>query len=115
MKRMDMKEQLSTAFDCMAKSRGHLFALSERALDAQTALKCSETQIINNHDPKELGGNEAARSAKIREMTSKEHATVDDIEKEKRHAAFMHEVNCMIVDSLKWQIRADLAAKGMVI
>ena len=112
---MDMKEQLSTAFDCMAKSRGRLFAASEDALAAQEALKKAEAAVINSHDPKELGGNEAARSAKIRELTARERSDLEESERTKRAAALQYEIDCMTVDCLKWQIRAEMAAKGMVI
>ena len=103
------------AFDDMMSSRNAVFTASERALACQEALKKAEAAIINSHDPKELGGNEAARAAKVREMTSSERADLEEAERIKRAEAVKYELKCMAVDCLKWQIRADLAAKGMVI
>ena len=82
---------------------------------AQEALKKAEAAVINSHDPKALGGNEAARSAKIRELTARERSDLEESERIKRAAALQYEIDCMTVDCLKWQIRAEMAAKGMVI
>ena len=112
---MDNSEQLQLGYGAMIKSRNAVFEAAERALGCQEALKKAEAAVINSHDPKELGGNEAARSAKIREMTFAERAGLEESERIKRAAALQYEIDCMTVDCLKWQIRAEMAAKGMVI
>ena len=110
-----MKEQLSLLFGAMAESRGALFAAIEAESEAREDLKTSEMAILNTTDPKSLGSNEAARMACIRAKTADERTTLEDAEKAKRAAQYRYEVDCLAVDCLKWQIRADLAAKGMMI
>ena len=112
---MDMKEQLSLLFGAMAESRGALFAAIEDEAEKREDLKSSEAAILNMCDPKTLGPNEAARTAAIRAKTVDERIALEDAEKAKRAAQYRYEVDCLAVDCLKWQIRADLAAKGMVI
>lgn len=114
-KRMDNSEQLQLSYGAMVKSRNAVFNAAERALCCQEVLKKAEAAVINSHDPKELGGNEVARSAKIRELTAPERADLENAESTKRAAALQYEIDCMVVDCLKWQIRVEMVARGMVI
>ena len=111
----DMKESLGLLFGAMIESKVALAAASESELEAREDLKSSEAVIINSTDPKALGANEAARNATIRARTQTERMALERAENAKRDAALRYELDCMAVDCLKWQIRADLAAKGMVI
>ena len=111
----DMKESLGLLFGAMVNSKNALAAASEAELEARNDLKSSETAIINGTDPKALGANEAARMAAIRSRTEPERMALERAERAKRDANLRYEIDCMAVDCLKWQIRADLAAKGMVI
>ena len=114
-KRMDMKEMLGMSFEQMVTSKNALAAASEAELEARNDLKSSEAAIINGTDPKVLGANEAARTAALRARTEPERVALERAEKAKRDANLRYEIDCLAVDCLKWQIRADLAAKGMVI
>ena len=99
----------------MVKGRQALAAASEAELEARNDLESLEAAIINGTDPKALGANEAARTAAIRARTEPERTALERAERAKRDANLRYEIDCMAVDCLKWQIRAELAAKGMVI
>ena len=112
---MDVKERLELLFGAMAESKKSLARASEMVLTCQVALKSAEVAILNSYDPKMLGSNDTVRATKIRGMTSDARNDLDEAERKKREASLKYELDSLAVDCLKWQIRADLAEKGMTI
>ena len=102
---MATNEELKEAFGTTIECRKALFEASENELKAREALKEREAFILVTVDAKELGPNEAARQAKIRQITAPERAELDLSERAKRKAQLDFDLASMAVDCLKWQIR----------
>jgi len=109
---MATNEELRRAFGTMIECRKALFEASEKEPKARETLKEREAFILATVDAKELGPNEAARQAKIRQITAPERANLDLAERAKREAQLSFDLVGMTVDCLKWQIRNDTAAIG---
>jgi hypothetical protein len=102
---------LRDVFTGMMESKRVLFHKNEDELAAREALKKVEASIINSQsDPKTLGSNDKARDAKIRELTFSERSDLERLEREKREAQLEYDLDCMRVDCLKWEIRAEMGA-----
>lgn len=109
---MATNKELREAFGTMIECRNALFEASEKELKARETLKDQEAFILVTVDAKELGPNEAARQAKIHQVTAPERANLALAERAKQEAQLALDLASMAVDCLKWQIRNDTAAIG---
>lgn len=71
----------------------------------QNHLKNVEAALINGTDPKDLGGNDKAREAKIRLLTTEVRESLDAASNKKREAQLAYDLATMSADLLKWEIR----------
>ena len=112
---MSRNEDLGILFGAMSKSKETLFLCCEDELDAKENLKKAEAAVLIQYaeNPKELGGNDAARNARIRDLTTAEREALDRAEKSKRLANFKYEMDSLAVECLKWQIRNDQAIAAL--
>jgi hypothetical protein len=102
---------LQSAFELLKLNRTNLFHAGEKELEAQEVLKAKEVEIINSMDPKELGGNDKARDARLKELCQVEGKALKEAAKKKREAQLAYELATMSVDLLKWEIRQKESEK----
>lgn len=106
------RDEIIRAYDDLRTARIELHEVSEAELAAREALKAAESAVLLKYaaNPKDLGGNEAARSATIRDLTAKELAEVERMRALKGHVQLRADLASMGVQELQWLIRADQAA-----
>jgi hypothetical protein len=102
--------ELTDAVHKMCNAKTLLFHAGERELATKEALKKAEAAILLKYadTPKELGGNEPARNARLRELTVPERADADQADRDKRACQLAFDLASMAVDCLKWQIRINM-------
>lgn len=85
-----------------------LHAASEHLLEKQIALATAKSRILLNHaeDPKALGANEAARSARIDELTQEEREAFASAEMVRRQLALEVEIARLTWDLARNLVRA---------
>ena len=107
---MVSETDIVNAFGKMADAKKALFVSGERELATKEALKKAEAAVLLKYadNPKDLGGNEPARNARIRELTAAERADADKAEKEKRECQLDFDLANLALDCLKWQIRISM-------
>jgi hypothetical protein len=106
---MASRSELKDAFDEMRNKKRSLFLAGERELATREALKKAEAAVLLKYadNPKELGGNEPARNARVRELTANERADSEKADREKRECQLAFDLVSMVVDCMKWQIRIE--------
>jgi len=109
---MVSNNELSNAFGTMRNNKASLFHAGEREMATTEALKKAEAAVLLKYadNPKDLGGNEPARNARIRELTARERADLEKAAAEKRDCQLAYVLAVMAVDFQKWQIRNDQVA-----
>ena len=102
-----MSERLSDAYEMLITTTKALQNAAELAKTRRRLLTAEETAIRLKYanDPKLLGGNDKAREATIREMTTAAREGLEDAEKSQCNLQGMHEVARLEVEHLQWQIR----------
>lgn len=102
-----MSERLSEAYEMLITTTKALQNAAELAKTRRRLLTAEETAIRLKYanDPKLLGGNDKAREATIREMTTAAREGLEDAEKSQCNLQSMHEVARLEVEHLQWQIR----------
>lgn len=91
------------------------FHASESAGDARRNLAHAREEILREHsDPKALGANEAAREARIAELTMTERAFVTGAEREEREARFAMEMWRLQVEESRALLRLLEVQAGTV-
>ena len=103
---------LENAFQLLKMNRTNLFYAGEAEHQAKEMLKNKEAIIINTIDPKELGSNDRAREAKIRELTADMRHKLEETGKKTREAQLAYDLATMSVDLLKWEIRQKESEKA---
>lgn len=103
---MDLNE-LKSAYDRLITTTSALHNAAELATERRRRLKEEEASILLKYaaDPKQLGGNDKAREASIREMTTVARDAVDDAERSLRDLQGRQEIARLQVEHLQWQIR----------
>lgn len=89
--------------------------ISEADLKAREILKTAESAIRLQYadKPKELGGNEPAREARIRELTATELAAAEKMRALKGQAQLRADLANMRVQELQWLVRNDQATADL--
>lgn len=107
---MPTEAEIANAFDVMRNAKVSLFHAGERELATKEALKNAESAVLLKYadNPKDLGGNEPARNAKIRELTALERADADKADHEKRECQLAYDLARMSVECLQWQVRISM-------
>jgi hypothetical protein len=100
-------DEIKQAYKAMIDSKIVLFKAGETALEAKADLKSSEVHILTSTDPKELGPNEAVRTATVRTKLRIEYEALDMAETTLREAQLAFDLARMGVECLQWQIRNE--------
>lgn len=104
---MVSNDEIKEASNRVADLKVKLSDASEKELQCKEALTIAEDAIILKYadNPKELGGNEPARKARIAEVTAIQKNALKIAETEKRNVQLQFELASMRYDAVKWQIR----------
>lgn len=92
------------------------FEAAEETARAKADLKYAQQRIINQHaeNPKELGGNEAARNARIDELTTQHREELARAEADERNARHALDLARLDLSATQAQVQIlELAAKGV--
>lgn len=98
---------LASAYTALHLATAEAFTAAETQYLAAANLATNRTAILLNHadDPKALGANEAARSAKIDELSTDERAELFQADQALRRARHGAELARMKVEGLRAQLR----------
>jgi hypothetical protein len=109
---MVSNQDIKDAYAALEAAKEKLYRVAEGELKARATLKSAENAVILQYatEPKALGGNEPARTARIRELTIAEFNDLEEIEEEKRKAQLACDIAALSLDCIKWQIRNEQAA-----
>lgn len=113
---MVSNDEIKEATNRLADTKALLFDAGEEELECREALKVAEEAILLKYadNPKELGGNEPARKARIAEITAIEKRALNAAESEKRKIQLKLDLAAMRWDALKWQIRNNEVNKEVI-
>ena len=98
------EEAIAAAFGRQIKERNKMFWAEEAVLAARIALKKKEGELMLSGAI--IGKNAETRDAQLANGTSAERAALERAEAEKRAAQLAYDCASLVVDSLKWRIRA---------
>lgn len=107
----DMKD----AYETLSYRLTSAFHAGETTRQTSEALTAEKQKILLDFaaDPKALGANEAARTAKIADMTAGLAVTLAAVEKEERQARHELDLARLRVDHLRAQLRVAEVAAGL--
>lgn len=112
----ELRERVTEAYAELAFAVRDAFAAETLLIDAQTDNSRARAAIILAHaaDPKQLGSNEAAREAKLADLTSESGSLVRLRETESRDYRHRLELARLRVESVRAQLRLAELAVGIV-